>query len=123
MAQKDFSDKDISKFKKLLESKKDQVVKEISTFLKLKSSNDTFRTKGDFADIAQAEKDGDVRRERLRKNQKLLREIEHAIEKIQNGEYGSCEGTGMPINKKRLKARPWSRYSVEYKEQLEKQNR
>ncbi|MEM6989536.1 MAG: TraR/DksA C4-type zinc finger protein [Myxococcota bacterium] len=53
------------------------------------------------------------------KDRKLLKLIEHALTKFAGGEYGYCEGTGEPIALPRLEARPWARYSVAYKEQLE----
>lgn len=55
------------------------------------------------------------------KEKKLLREIDHALSKFDRGTYGICEGTGDPIGLKRLELRPWTRYSVEYKEQLERE--
>ena len=54
------------------------------------------------------------------KERKLLNQIEHALEKFDEGEYGYCEGTGEMINRKRLNLRPWTRYSIEYKEELER---
>lgn len=54
------------------------------------------------------------------KERKLLMEIDHAIEKMFVGEYGVCEGTEDPVGYKRLEVRPWTRYSVAYKERLEK---
>jgi len=55
------------------------------------------------------------------KERKLVLEIDRALSKFEYGTYGLCEGTGEPIGLKRLEARPWSRYSVEYKELLERQ--
>ncbi|HEY8431738.1 MAG TPA: TraR/DksA C4-type zinc finger protein, partial [Sandaracinaceae bacterium] len=55
------------------------------------------------------------------KERKLLSEIEHALEKMRTGEYGVCEGTEEPIGFKRLELRPWTRYSVSYKEQMERE--
>jgi|SRR5690606_2371976 len=55
------------------------------------------------------------------KEGKLLKRIDHALQKFETGEYGLCEGTGEPINKKRLMLRPWTRYSIEHKEHLERQ--
>jgi len=43
----------------------------------------------------------------------LLREIDEALERIENRTYGICEALGTAINKDRLEATPWSRYSVE----------
>lgn len=54
------------------------------------------------------------------KERKLLNEIDHAIEKLDLGEYGICEGTGEPIGFRRLEVRPWTRYSVIFKEQMER---
>jgi DnaK suppressor protein len=57
------------------------------------------------------------------KERKLLAEIEHALAKFETGEYGICEGTGDFIGRRRLSARPWTRYSIHYKEKLERQKR
>lgn len=57
------------------------------------------------------------------KERKLLVQIATALEKFEEGEYGVCEGTGEPINLKRLELRPWTRYSVEYKEQVERERK
>lgn len=50
----------------------------------------------------------------VEKDRGLLREINTALAKIQNGTYGICEGTGKPISKPRLEAQPWARHSIEY---------
>jgi DnaK suppressor protein len=50
----------------------------------------------------------------VEKDRGLLREINTALAKIQNGTFGICEGTGKPIGKPRLEAQPWARHSIEY---------
>jgi DnaK suppressor protein len=55
------------------------------------------------------------------KEQKLLGEIDAALTRIDENNYGLCEGTGEPIEYRRLLARPWARFSVAYKETLEHQ--
>ena len=50
---------------------------------------------------------------------KLLREIDAALGRIEKKTYGTCEGTGKPIAKARLEAKPWARYCVEYAQMLE----
>ena len=57
------------------------------------------------------------------KERKLLNQIELALRKIAEDDYGYCEGTGEPITKKRLALRPWTRYSIEYKEELERRKK
>ncbi len=59
----------------------------------------------------------------LDKEVKLLREIEKALRKFDEGTYGICEGTEEQIERRRLEARPWTRYSVAYKEQLEREKK
>ncbi|HEX43081.1 MAG TPA: hypothetical protein ENN81_13640 [Phycisphaerales bacterium] len=44
----------------------------------------------------------------------LLQEIDMALARIAEGTYGYCDGTGKPIPKARLAAKPWARYCVEY---------
>jgi RNA polymerase-binding protein DksA len=50
---------------------------------------------------------------------KLLNEIDDALQRIEQKNYGICEGTGKPIRKARLEAQPWARYCVEYARMLE----
>lgn len=49
-----------------------------------------------------------------------LHEIEKAIERIFDGSYGICKVTGKPIAKERLKAVPFTRFSVEGQIEFEK---
>lgn len=56
----------------------------------------------------------------LESERALLGEIDFAIERIGRGTYGICLGTGESIGVARLKARPWSKYCIEYARQLEK---
>ena len=50
---------------------------------------------------------------------RLITEIDDALQRISDGTYGICEGTGLPIAKARLEAQPWARYSVEYARKME----
>jgi len=43
---------------------------------------------------------------------KLLKEIDDALSRINNGMYGICESNSEPIPKERLRAIPWARYCV-----------
>jgi DnaK suppressor protein len=49
----------------------------------------------------------------------LLREVDAALNRMEEGTYGFCEATGKPIGKARLEAIPWTRYCLEYARQLE----
>jgi DnaK suppressor protein len=67
-------------------------------------------------DQAQHETEQNFRLRLADKQRKLLNEIQSALEKLDQGEYGVCEGTEDPIGFRRLEVSPWARYSVEYKE-------
>jgi DnaK suppressor protein len=42
-----------------------------------------------------------------------LADIEHAVARMDNGSYGTCEACGRPIDPARLEARPAARFCVE----------
>ena len=56
----------------------------------------------------------------LESEQALLGEIDEALRRIDERTYGICLGTGKPIPKARLRAKPWAKYTVEYTRLLEK---
>ena len=55
----------------------------------------------------------------LDSERKLLHEINECPQRIEDGVYGICEGTGEPIPKARLEASPWARYCVAYARLIE----
>jgi DnaK suppressor protein len=50
----------------------------------------------------------------------VIRQIDHALEKIEEGTYGICDITGEPIPKKRLDAIPYAAMTREAQEKFEK---
>lgn len=52
---------------------------------------------------------------------RLLKNIEAALKRIENGEYGYCEETGEPIGLARLMFRPTAKLCIEAKERQEQQ--
>jgi RNA polymerase-binding transcription factor DksA len=51
--------------------------------------------------------------------EKELRDIDSAIKRLTDGSYGICKYTGEPIGEDRLRARPTSSTSAEYKQRLQ----
>lgn len=54
------------------------------------------------------------------RERKLLKKIDEALARIENGGYGFCEETGEPIGLARLLARPMARLSIEAQELRER---
>lgn len=75
---------------------------------------------GDLADSATDEFDHDMALSLLVHDQNALGEVTAAIRRIQEGQYGICEKTGLPIPAARLRAVPWTRHTREVEERLEK---
>jgi len=73
----------------------------------------------DDADHAAAVIQQGVALEVLERDRLVMKEIDRALSKFEDGTYGFCEDTEEPIDVERLKAQPWTRYSVEAAEERE----
>jgi DnaK suppressor protein len=106
-----------------LNEKRDELLAALKNRRSGSQQGETRAGTGDEAD--QATEDAEVALETrlMDRDAKLLREVERALDKVKNGTYGLCEGTEEPIGYARLKLRPWTRYSVTYKEELEREQK
>ena len=83
-------------------------------------------TDADPLDIAVTESNRDFTLRMADRERRLLGKIRYALERIQNGEYGSCESCGAPITFGRLMARPVATLCIDCKteaEQVERRKR
>lgn len=55
----------------------------------------------------------------IESERQILREIQEALVRIDDGSFGICQGTGKPIPRVRLEAVPWAKYTIEYSRLLE----
>ena len=74
-----------------------------------------------MADAATDAFDRDFNLGVLSSEQDALYEIDEAMNRIRNGTYGICELTGKKIEKARLEAIPWTRFTAAAERQLEKE--
>ena len=117
---------DIEHFKKLLLEKRGEIlanVNEMEDETLKKSRGDAA---GDLssmpihmADIGSDNYEQEFTLGLMDSERKLLKEIDDALQRVEQGTYGICEGTGRQIQKARLEAQPWARYCVEYARKLE----
>ena len=77
---------------------------------------------GDVADTAQEQTDRDVLWAELGNEADRLFEVDCALQRIRDGTYGYCEETGHPIPADRLRAIPWTRYSIAAAEPIEQRS-
>lgn len=52
-------------------------------------------------------------------DRRLIKEIDEALKRIEEGTYGLCELTNLPIPEDRLDVLPWARYTIEAARELE----
>ncbi|XDD52426.1 TraR/DksA family transcriptional regulator [Leptospira sp. WS92.C1] len=112
--------------KKVLQEIKDLLVERKNTLLEKyahwedNSRPSGLKEMGDIADIASEINEETLSSVLSEAEIETIREIDVALDKIEDGSYGICEGTGKKIPIARLKAIPWTRYTVEYAETLSK---
>jgi len=73
----------------------------------------------DLGDQATAETDQNFLLRLKEREQKLLKKIDEALERMANGTFGVCESCGQEIGFKRLKARPVTTLCIDCKTQQE----
>ena len=116
------SEKEVEKYRALLIEKWHEIVGDVTSM-----EENLFQSGGELssmpvhmADIGTDSFEQDFGLDLLAEEKKILVEIQQALKRIDEGEYGICEGLGTLIEKKRLEAIPWTRYSLEYAQLLEK---
>jgi DnaK suppressor protein len=87
------------------------------------STSELSQLSGDQADVASIEISQNSMTKLGSRQRRLLKKIDLALDKMDDGSYGICELTGEPIPVARLKARPVAQYTVEAKEELERRER
>ena len=117
---------DIERFKQALLKKRLEIVNSVNEMYdealrhsRLDATGDLSSMPIHMADIGTDNYEQEFALGLMDSERKLLREIDDALERIEKGVYGKCEGTGRPISKARLEAQPWARYCVEYARMLE----
>ena len=77
----------------------------------------------DITDRASEETDRALELRTRDRQRKLVSKIDAALRRIEQGEYGYCQETGVPISLKRLDARPIATMSLEAQERHERRER
>ena len=118
---------DLNHFRQLLLEKRIEILKNVTEIedealkkSRLDASGDLSCMPIHMADLGTDNYEQEFALGLMDSERKLLREIDKALERIEQRTYGICIGTGKIIPKARLEAQPWARYCVEYARLLEK---
>lgn len=119
--------KELEHFRQLLLEKRIELVGNVSSMelealrkSRLDASGDLSSMPIHMADIGTDNYEQEFALGLMDSERKMLNEIHAALNRIDEGTYGICQGLGKPIPKARLEACPWAMYCVEYAEMLEK---
>jgi DnaK suppressor protein len=116
------SAKQLEYFRRKLENWRTELMEEAQETLDhLRDERD--KEVGDEADRASRESDYTLELRTRDRYRKLLRKIDSAMQRIQDGSYGYCEDTGEPIGLARLEARPIATLTVDAQERREHQEK
>jgi DnaK suppressor protein len=114
--------KDLKRFRKMLEESRDALIQSARKTLSEESNFDTDDLP-DEIDLASSEYSQSMVF-RLRDREKfLLKKIEKALSRIDDGTFGICERCEEEISPKRLEARPVTTLCIRCKEEQEKKEK
>lgn len=113
-----YDEEELNHFKELLEAEKEETESEIRNLKE--SVEDLTGTQDDEyssaahhqGNVASEEEEKETLFKLIERNKKKVKEIKAALDRIEKGNYGICEETGEKIQKERLEAIPYARYSV-----------
>jgi DnaK suppressor protein len=114
-------DSELNYFKEILQSRKEQILKNISDVNDELSQLNSLEL-NDEGDHASVNNNSMVESAIVTQQEKELQEIEVTLAKIANGEYGICEMCEDPIGFQRLKVKPHAIYCIDCREIVEKSN-
>jgi len=109
---------DLKKFKELLLERRQAITQTTETISEQSVVFDPDDL-ADEVDLATSETDQAVNLKLRDRERILVKKIDKAIQKIENGDYGECEECGEQIGLKRLEARPVTDLCIKCKEEQE----
>ena len=108
-------------FRKALAEWKNELIEQNNRIMF--DNDDDNAASADVVDQATSFTNKTVEMRTVNRNKKLIKKIELAVKKIDEGTYGFCVETGEEIGLKRLIARPIATMTVEAQERHEKQEK
>ena len=115
--------KDLDKFKKILAEEKQKILRHLEELSDSAETELTPSAAGDPVDIASLEINQAALTKIGKRETYLLKKIDIALDKIENGTYGECESCGEEISPARLMARPVAQLCIDCKTEQENQER
>lgn len=120
-----FKKRELNRFKEILLRKRAELIGDVSTM-----ENEALRSEsGGTSSLPQhmAEQGSDTYDQAISldlaaADRQLIKEIDEALARINDGTYGICELTGRPIRQDRLEELPWARFSIDAAREIERRS-
>lgn len=120
-----FSKKELERYRQILLQKRAELVGDVRNMedeALRQSSGSLSHTPQHMAEQGTDVFDQSLSLDLAQVDRNLIREIDAALERIDNGTYGVCELTGKMISSERLEELPWARYSIEAARERERRS-
>lgn len=120
-----FNKRQLEKFRQILLQKRRELVGEVSDLEEgalRGSSGSLSHVSQHMADQGSEVADQSLSLDLAAAERRLIRDIDEALQRIENKTYGICEVTGQPIAIERLEELPWTRYSIVAAREIERRS-
>jgi len=114
---------DLEYFQGILQKQLDELVKGAGRTVDEMTETEGKSSFPDPTDRASMESDRNFELRIRDRERKLINKIRKALEKVEDGSFGSCEVCGEPIDFKRLEARPVTTHCIDCKKSEEEEEK
>ncbi len=120
MKQGKIDHREIERLKEILLEKREEIIGGVR---QIRASSQEIGQDGiqDMADEASNLYNRDILMSLNESQRKMLREVDEALDRIEEGTYGICDSCEKPIGLKRLQIKPFAMYCVQCQDLIEKQ--
>lgn len=113
------TDEELQEFRDLLLAKRQEIIRDVTNLedqaIRQASGSATSSSMPiHMADLGTDTWEQELTLGLIENERSLLREIDEALERVDNKTYGICLATNKRISKARLQAKPWAKYCIEY---------
>ena len=117
----DYSPEFLEEMRQALEGRRSEIINR--SHLARNTLQERDKLPGDSVDESTDEQGTSTQLRLSDRERNLLPQINHALDRIEDGDYGYCEECGEPIGEARLRARPMAILCIEDQERREKAER
>ncbi|MEJ5349554.1 MAG: TraR/DksA family transcriptional regulator [Desulfosoma sp.] len=111
------------RFEALLHSARENLIRSLESLRGAEEEHTCHGEPMDEADVALLEHQRETLQRVRNRYRQLYWEVENALKRLRDGDYGFCDNCGDPINPERLVVQPTARLCIDCQKMLEKRHR